>query len=102
MALNYSNRYPGRFNVPDANYPQGSFKDRSAPGAKDGSYLNKDWANDGLAFLQSMLSSAGITPNGNVDTVQSGQYYSAFKKLTGSSDQYRPSTVNNIPAWEEI
>ena len=81
MALKLNERYPGRFNSPTAQYPQGSFKNRTAPGAKDGSYLEQDWANDKLAFFSSLLSGASITPNGNVDTVGDSQYYDALKKI---------------------
>lgn len=84
MALKLNERYPGRFNSPTSQYPQGSFKNRTAPGAKDGSYLEQDWANDALAFLSSLLSGAGITPNGNVDTVGASQYYTALQGLIGS------------------
>lgn len=84
MALKLNERYPGRFNSPTTQYPQGSFKNRTAPGAKDGSYLEQDWANDALAFLSSLLSGANITPNGNVDTVGASQYYTALQSLIGS------------------
>ena len=46
MSLKLNERYPARFNNPTAGYPQGSFKNRTTPTAKDGSYLEKDWAND--------------------------------------------------------
>lgn len=81
MALKLNERYPGRFNSPTTQYPQGSFKNRTAPGAKDGSYLEQDWANDKLAFFSSLLSGAGLTANGSVDTVGASQYYDALKKI---------------------
>ncbi|WP_242209189.1 MULTISPECIES: hypothetical protein [unclassified Pseudomonas] len=81
MSLKLNERYPGRFNNPSAAYPQGSFKNRTSPTAKDGSYLEKDWANDKEGFFQSLLSEAGITPNGVVDSVGSSQFYSAAKQL---------------------
>jgi hypothetical protein len=81
MALKLNERYPGRFNSPNAQYPQGSFKNRTAPGAKDGSYLEQDWANDELAFFSSLLSGASITPNGQVDTVGASQYYTALQNI---------------------
>lgn len=84
MALKLNERYPGRFNSPTTQYPQGSFKNRTAPGAKDGSYLEQDWANDHLAFLSSLLSGAGLTANGSVDTVGASQYYTALQSLIGS------------------
>ena len=84
MSIKLSDRYPGRFNNPTAGYPQGSFKNRTSPVAKDGSYLEKDWANDKEGFFQSLLSSAGIVANGSVDQVGASQYFDALKKVIGS------------------
>lgn len=81
MSLKLNERYPGRYNNPSADYPQGSFKNRTAPGAKDGSYLEQDWANDKEGFFQSLLSLAGITPNGSVDKVGASQFFDALLKL---------------------
>lgn len=78
MALKLNERYPGRFDNPTSEYPQGSFKNRTAPGAKDGSYLEQDWANDKEGFFQSLLDSAGMAPNGFVDKVGSSQYFDAL------------------------
>lgn len=101
MALNYSNRYPGRFNVPDADYPQGSFKNRSAPGAKDGSYLERDWANDKEGFFQALLKNSGITPNGGVDTAISSQYYSALAtSLAGKLDVVK--ALGQTQKWQSV
>jgi len=81
MALNLPNKYPGRFNAPSAGYPQGSFKNRSAPGALDGSYLEKDWANDKEGFFQSLIAAAGIVPNELVDEVGASQYFDALQQV---------------------
>lgn len=78
MALTLPNRYPGRFNPPSAEYPQGSFKNRTAPGALDGSYLEQDWANDKEGFFQSLIAAAGLTPSDIPDEVGSSQYYDAL------------------------
>lgn len=85
MALILSNRYPGRFNAPNSAYPQGSFKNRTAPGAKDGSYLEQDWANDKEGFFQALIAAAGLTPNGSVDTANSSQYYTALNTLLANA-----------------
>lgn len=79
MTLKLNERYPGRFNNPSSDYPQGSFKNRTAPGAKDGSYLEQDWANDKEGFFQSLLDGAGIPANGSVDRVGASQAYDALK-----------------------
>lgn len=81
MAIDRNTRYPGRFDAPTAARPQGAFKNRSAPGAKDGSYLERDWANDWDGFFGSLMRSAGLTANGTPDTALSSQYFDALKKL---------------------
>lgn len=84
MALKLNERYPGRFDNPTEGYPQGSFKNRTTPTSKDGSYLEKDWANDCLGFLSSLLSAAGVSPNGSVDEVGASQYFDALQVLSGN------------------
>lgn len=81
MALKRNETYPGRFNNPTTEHPQGAFKNRSAPGAQDGSYLEQQWANDWDGFFGRLLTLAGVTPNGTVDTAQASQYYDALKSL---------------------
>lgn len=85
MSLKLNERYPGRYNNPSADYPQGSFKNRTTPTAKDGSYLERDWANDKEGFFQRLISQAGITPNGLVDTAQSSQYYTALTSIIAAA-----------------
>lgn len=82
MALKRNERYPGRFGNPTTQHPQGAFKNRSAPGAQDGSYLESDWANDWSGFFEKLLTVGAITPNGEVDTALASQYYDALVKLT--------------------
>ena len=81
MTLKLNERYPGRFNNPSSDYPQGSFKNRTAPSAKNGSYLEQDWANDKEGFFQSMISKAALAPNGLVDKVGSSQLFNALIRL---------------------
>lgn len=78
MALKLNERYPGRFDNPTPGYPQGSFKNRTSPDAKDGSYLERDWANDKEGFFQSLLEMSGIEADGEVDAVGSSQYFTAL------------------------
>lgn len=80
MAINLDDRYPGRANGKTLDYPQGSFKDRTSPTSKDGTYLQQDWANDWAAFFQSLMSDAGLTANGIVDTAQASQYFDALRR----------------------
>lgn len=81
MALKRNETYPGRFSNPTDDHPQGAFKNRTAPGAQDGSYLEQQWANDWDGFFGRLLTLAEISPNGNVDTASSSQYYDALKSL---------------------
>ena len=81
MALKRNETYPGRFSNPTDDHPQGAFKNRSAPGAQDGSFCEQQWANDWDGFFGRLLTLAGVTPNGKVDTASSSQYYDALKSL---------------------
>ena len=81
MALKRNERYPGRFSNPTTAHPQGAFKNRSAPSVQDGSYLEQDWPNDWDGFFGRLLTLAGVSPNGSVDTALSSQYYDALKAL---------------------
>lgn len=81
MALKRNETYPGRFNNPTTDHPQGAFKNRTAPSAQDGSYLEQDWANDWDGFFGRLLTVAGITPNGDVDTALASQYYDALASI---------------------
>lgn len=79
MAIILPDLYPGRANPVSVDYPQGSFKDRSAPGAMDGTPLKADWANDKEGFFQALIKEAEITPNGEVDTSENSQYFDALQ-----------------------
>ena len=81
MALDRSNRYPGRFENPTTASPQGAFKNRTSPTAQDGSYFEADWANDWDGFFARILNVAGVTPNGVIDTGSASQMYDALKSL---------------------
>lgn len=96
MSLKLNERYPGRFDNPSSQYPQGAFKNRSAPGVLDGSYLEKDWANDKEGFFQSLLAAANIVPNGVVDSVGASQYYSALLQIINSTSPTYPGEVSTF------
>lgn len=81
MALKRNETYPGRFGNPTSDHPQGAFKNRSAPGAQDGSFCEQQWANDWDGFFGRLLTVAGITPNGNADTALASQYYDALTSI---------------------
>ncbi|HHK0538151.1 TPA: hypothetical protein ACQQIX_006040 [Pseudomonas aeruginosa] len=102
MALKLNERYPGRFDNPSAEYPQGSFKNRTTPDAKDGSYLEKDWANDKEGFFQSLLSQAGIAANGAVDAVGASQYFSALTAIIESLSSTPPDASTTVKGIVEL
>lgn len=112
MAIIRNNRYPGRFEAPSTNSPQGAFKNRSAPGAQDGSYLEKDWANDWDGFFARVLNVAGVTPNGNVDTGTSSQLYDALlqampgrligRRVFTSNGTYTPTNGTRLIIVEAV
>ncbi|MFL1477881.1 hypothetical protein [Pseudomonas grimontii] len=102
MALKLNERYPGRFDSPSAGYPQGAFKNRTTPTAKDGSYLEKDWANDKEGFFQSLLSQAGITANGAVDAVGASQYFSALTAIIESLSLTPPDASTTVKGIVEL
>ncbi|WP_432783739.1 hypothetical protein QZH45_09765 [Pseudomonas corrugata] len=102
MSLKLNERYPGRFDNPSAGYPQGSFKNRTAPGALDGSYLEKDWANDKEGFFQSLLSAAGFVANGVVDSVGASQYYDALAAVIGTLAPAAPDASTTVKGIVEL
>jgi len=81
MALNTYTRYAPDVIAPDANYPYGSLKDETVPGAFDGTPLTADWGNDVEGFKQAVMSEAGITPSGNPDTSSDSQILDGLKRI---------------------
>lgn len=77
--------YVGRWSTPTAGQPQGAFKNRTSPGAGDGSFLEEAWANDWSGFFSSLLDAAGVSANNLVDEVGASQYFDALTTLIGSS-----------------
>lgn len=76
--------YPGRINPADADYPFGSIKNESVPGANDGTPLTAEWGNDPEALKQAALYEAGEVPNGTTDTAKDSQILNAIKKNTAT------------------
>ncbi len=81
MALQLDIEFPGQSTPADANYPYGSARNVSAPGANDGTPLVARLVNDIYGFLQRLLDEAGITPSGNPDTVVDSDYYDALAAI---------------------
>jgi len=83
MAINPSTNatMSGRITAADADYPYGSTKDETAPGAEDGTPYFKARADDLFGLMQWLLDQAGITPSGNADTVLASDYGDALDAL---------------------
>ncbi|MCK5612863.1 hypothetical protein KAR91_63910 [Candidatus Pacearchaeota archaeon] len=78
MTIVLSTQYPGKTDAPSAGYPQGSFKNVTAPGAGDGTPWEKVWINDYAGFFQRLIAEAGITPSGSPDTILAGDHWDAL------------------------
>lgn len=81
MALDRAVRYPGRWETPSVDYPMGKFKNYTDENTPDGSYIERDWANDWDGYFGAVMSQSGQVPNGNVDTAQSSQYFDAAQQV---------------------
>lgn len=90
MAIDLTKKYPGRVNPVTEQYPFGSFKNRSAPGSTDGTYLEQDWKNCEWGFLTKLLVEAGMTPNDSIDNAQSSQFYDALMKVVSTRIESTP------------
>ncbi len=83
MAINLTTNstFINRHTPADANYPQGSAKDETAPAAGDGSPYVKVRADDIFGLQQALLKAASIVPTGNADTALASQYMQAIVEL---------------------
>lgn len=84
-------QFSPRVNPADENYPFGSIKDNTSPGANDGTPLAAVWGNDWEGFAQAAMTEAGITPSGLPDTAQDSQLLAAVKVV--ASGALRPSVI---------
>lgn len=81
MALTLNTRYGTRATEPSIDYPTGSFKNKSAPDAVDGTPLERDWANDLLGARDAILKAAGILANGAPETAEASQVLEALNTI---------------------
>lgn len=82
--INLEQTFTPRVNPADANYPFGSIKDNTSPGANDGTLLSAVWGNDFEGFRQAAMTEAGITPSGLPDTAQDSQLLEAVKAVASN------------------
>lgn len=85
MALNLFSRFAPRINPATPEYPAGSIKNESVPGARDGTPLDADWGNDYAGFDAALLATAGLTASGTPDTALVSQRLAALQALFVSS-----------------
>lgn len=78
--INLESEFSQRVNPADANYPFGSIKDNTSPGANDGTPLAAVWGNDFEGFRQATASRSAVTPSGLPDTAQDSQLLDALDK----------------------
>lgn len=81
MAIKIYEKFAPRANPADGDYPYGSIKNESVPGAKDGTPLDAEWGNDYAGFDAALFAEAGIVPNGNPDTVVESQRVDALHSV---------------------
>lgn len=86
MALKIFEKFDPRANPIDGNYPTGSLKNESVPGANDGTPLDADWGNDSQGFTDALLNEAGIVHSGNPDNKNTSDRLSAINKISISND----------------
>lgn len=101
MAIKIYEEFAPFANVGDTNYPNGSIKDDSTPGAEDGTPLLAVWGNDYAGFDAALFADTGIVPSGDPDTVLSSQRLSAIKliPINDLSQAYEFPTVAAYKAF---
>lgn len=77
-------RYAPDAMAPTTDYPLGSIKNDSVPGADDGTPLEKDWGNNVEGFHQALMAEAALTANGTADTAIASQLLEAVKIVAAS------------------
>ena len=92
MALKIFEKFDPRANPIDGNYPTGSIKNESVPGANDGTPLDAEWGNDEQGFTDALLNDAEISHSGNADTLNASDRLDALKISANKSAQ-TPLTV---------
>ncbi len=88
----------------DAEYPLGKAKNVSTPGQPDGTIWEEGVLNDIFGLEQSLLKKAGITANGNADSVANPQYLTAIETIARQqATTHSPSIVDGgFNIWPEF
>lgn len=81
MAIKIYEQFAPFANPADGDYPHGSFKNDSIPGAEDGTPLDAVWANDYAGTDAELFAQAGIVPNGQPDKLGASQRVDAMRAM---------------------
>ena len=81
MALIPENNWPTQTTPASGNYPYGSARNVSSPGAGDGTPWILDAINDIWGMQQAILVEGGVTPSGVADTVNLSDYVTAINQM---------------------
>ena len=107
-------RYAPAATAPTTDYPLGSIKNNSVPGADDGTPLEKDWGNNIEGFHQALMTEAALTANGTADTAIASQLLEAVKIVAAKmvypvgsyyandSDPTNPATLFGFGTWVRV
>lgn len=85
MAIKIYEQFAPFANPADGDYPQGSFKNDSIPGAEDGTPLDAVWANDYAGSDAELFARAGVVPSGQPDKLGASQRVDAINVLISTS-----------------
>lgn len=101
MAIRPVIKYPGQVQPASGAYPHGKAQNVTVVGDGTGTPLEKDWVNDLWGFLQSLLSTASVTPSGIPDEVGASDYLTAMRgsirsvltpaQITSAQNNYGPA-----------
>lgn len=96
MALVPETAFPGQIKPSTAAWPYGEAQNITTPGDGKGTPWKAILTNDLFGMQQSFLSAAGITPNGQPDSVENPQYLSALVSIIGNNAAYQFATVEDM------
>lgn len=81
MALVPETAFPGQIKPSTPAFPYGEAQNITVPGDGKGTPWRANLVNDLFGMQQSLLNAAGVTPNGQPDSVENAQYLEAFYSL---------------------
>lgn len=107
MAISPKNLYPSRVIDGDGAYPYGKALNVQNGVEGTGTPLEAEWVNDLWGSQQALLAEAGISPNGQPDSVGNSQYLEALKKIQSDKSResiaalYKAQGYNNVFFFED-